>query len=136
MSEAMKWKVDVSDYMGFKYQQYVNRLNSVALTKPSAYYDMQTEVIQKLNDNIATYVYDIFYNLLTEGKLPGGGNLTIDGVTLKPSWPGQAATSFSLEASNAIDAIITKCVEIILPKSVLDISKMQIQKKSTTLGIE
>ena len=138
MSERgeMNWKVDVSNYMGHKYEQYKNKLNAKAMTKPSAYYETQSLVIEKLNENIATMVYEIFFNLLTNGDLPGGGKLTIDGEQLKPSWPSQAATSFAIEASNDIDAIISKCVEIILPKSILDISKMQMASKSKTLGIE
>jgi hypothetical protein len=122
--------------MGHKYEQYKNKLNAKAMTKPSAYYDTQSVVIEELNEQIAQYVYQIFYDLLTVGKLPSGGQLSIDGVALQPSWPAQAATKFSLEASNEIDAIITKCVEIILPKSILEISKMQMATKSKTLGIE
>ena len=106
------------------------------MTKPSAYYDTQSVVIEQLNESISQYIYQIFYDLLTDGKLPGGGQLSIDGVELKPSWPSQAATKFSIEASNEIDAILTKCVEIILPKSILDISKMQMATKGKTLGIE
>jgi hypothetical protein len=122
--------------MGHKYEQYKNKLNAKEMTKPSAYYDTQSVVIEQLNEQIAQYVYQIFYDLLTVGKLPNGGQLSIDGVALEPSWPAQAATKFSLEASNEIDAIITKCVEIILPKSILEISKMQMATKSKTLGIE
>ena len=132
----MNWKVDVSDYMGHKYEMYKNKLNSIALTKPSAYYDAQSDVMEQLNVQIAEKVYTIFYNLLTSGTLPDGTSLKIGGVELKPSWPGQAATTFALEASNAIDDIITKCVQIILPKQVTDIAKMQLDKKSSTLGIE
>ena len=132
----MNWKVNVSDYMGHKYEQYKNRLNAKALIKPSAYYDTQSEVITKLNESIAKGIYEIFYNLLTTGKLPDGSFLKIDGETLQPSWPAQAATTFALDASNEIDSIITKCVEIILPKDILDISKMRLQMKSKMIGLE
>ena len=133
---TMNWKVDVSDYMGHKYEMYKNKLNSIALTKPSAYYDAQSDVMEQLNVQIAEKVYTIFYYLLTSGILPDGSALKIGGVALEPKWPGQAATTFALEASNAIDDIITKCVQIILPKQVTDIAKMQLDKKSSTLGIE
>ena len=136
MSETMNWKVDVSNYMGHKYEMYKNKLNAKAMTKPSAYYETQSTVIEQLNEKISQDIYKVFYDLLTVGKLPGGGQLTIDGVALQPSWPSQAATKFSIEASNEIDAILTKCVEIILPKSILDVSKMQLATKSKTLGIE
>jgi membrane-bound lytic murein transglycosylase len=136
MSGTMDWKVDVANYMGHKYEQYKNKLNAKAMTKPSAYYETQSKVMEELNETIAQEIYQIFYDLLTVGKLPKGGQLRIDGAELQPSWPSQAATKFALEASNEIDAIITKCVEIILPKSILDISRMQMAEKSKTLGIE
>ena len=127
---TMNWKVDVSNYMGHKYEQYKNKLYAKALTKPSSYFDTQSDVIEALNKEIAQKVYDIFYNLLTLGKLPNDkGNLSIDGDVLVPAWPSQAATTFALEASNEIDQIISKCVGIILPQNIVDISKMQIEKK-------
>ena len=136
MSGTMDWKVDVANYMGHKYEQYKNKLNTKAMTKPSAYYETQSKVMEELNERIAQYVYQVFYDLLTNGILPSKEKLKIDGTELQPSWPSQAATKFALEASNEIDAIISKCVEIILPKSILDISKMQMAEKSKTLGIE
>ena len=66
----MNWKVDVSNYMGHIYEQYKNKLYGKALSKPSEYYDLQSKVLEDLNETIAKYVYEIFFNLLTEGKLP------------------------------------------------------------------
>ena len=136
MAAPMNWKVDVSDYMGHKYEQYKSKLYGLALTKPSDYYDLKSNVIMKLNEQIAEHVYEIFFKLLTDGLLPDDTPLTIGGKELKPCWPGQAATAFSLDASNEIDKIITKCVDIILPASHLDIANLQLKEKSKTLGIE
>ena len=136
MAAPMNWKVDVSDYMGHKYEQYKSKLYGLALSTPSAYYDLKSDVIEKLNKQIAEYVYEIFFNLLTNGKLPDGTDLKIGTTIIRPCWPGQAATSFSLDASNEIDKIIMKCVDIILPTSHLDIAKSQLIEKSKTLGIE
>jgi len=132
---SMDWKVDVSDYMGHKYEQYKNKLNAAALTRPSDYYKTQSDVLEKLNETIAKGVYETFYNLLTKGILPDGSTLKIGSEAVIPSWPAQAATTFSLEASNQIDDIISKCVEIILPKEILDISKMRLEMKSKMIGL-
>ena len=74
---TMNWKVNVSDYMGHKYKQYKNQLYGLALSKPSEYYDLKSTVIEKLNTQIAEYVYNIFFNLLTEGVLPDKTTLKI-----------------------------------------------------------
>ena len=132
----MNWRVDVSDYMGHKYEQYKAKLYGLALSKPSEYYELKSNVIGVLNEKIAEHVYKIFFDLLTEGTLPDKGSLMIGANKIKPSWPGQAATAFALDASNEIDKIITKCVEILLPASHLDIANLQLKEKSKTLGIE
>ena len=133
---TMNWKVNVSDYMGHKYEQYKAKLYGLALSKPSEYYELKSTVIEKLNEQIAEHVYEIFFKLLTNGLLPDNSPMKIDGKEIKPCWPGQAATAFSLDASNEIDKIISKCVDIILPASHLEIANLQLKEKSKTLGIE
>ena len=132
MAAPMNWKVDVSNYMGHKYEQYKAKLYGLALSKPSQYYELKSTVIEQLNQQIAEHVYEIFFKLLTDDD----SDMKIDGIILKPCWPGQAATAFSLDASNEIDKIIVKCVDIILPTSHLDIANLQLKQKSKTLGIE
>ena len=136
---AMNWQVDPSDYMGHKYEQYKNKLLAKAMTTPSAYYDTQSQVIEQLNTFVGETLYKIFYDLLTKGLLPDGKcgttQMKIGNENLVPAWPGQAATAFSLEASNTIDKIISECVEIILPKKHTDIATMKISDKSKALTI-
>ena len=62
--------------------------------------------------------------------------MTVGGKALKASWPGQAATAFSLHATKEIDKIISKCADIILPVSHLKVANLQLKIKSKTLGIE
>ena len=137
---AMNWKVDPSDYMGHKYEQYKNKLLSKAMTTPSAYYDTRSDVLEKLNSFVGEMLYKIFYDLLTKGLLPDGGGGTtqikIVNEDLVPAWPGQAATAFSLEASETIDKILTECVEIVLPKKHIDIASMKLSEKSNALTIK
>ena len=136
MAAPMNWRVDVSDSMGHKYEQYKSKFDGLALSKPSKYYDLKSEVIEKLNVLIAEYVYKIFFDLLTDGKIPDQSTLKINGKDIKPCLPGQAATTFSLDASNKIDKIITEGVDIILPTSHFDIANFQLIEISKKLGIE
>ena len=136
----MNWKVDPSDYMGHKYEQYKNKLLAKAMTTPSAYYDTRAAVLEKLNTFVAEILYKIFYDLLTKGLLPDGQGGTVQMAigteALVPNWPGQAATSFALEASETIDKILSECVEIILPKKHVDIATMKLSEKSNALTIK
>ena len=136
----MNWQVDPSDYMGHKYEQYKNKLLAKAMTTPSAYYDTRADVLDKLNSFVGEMLYKIFYELLTKGLVPDGkggvSQMKIGNDDLVPAWPGQAATSFALEASETIDKILTECVEIILPKKHIDIATMKLSEKSNALTIK
>ena len=109
------------------------KLYGLVLSTPSEYYELKSNVIEKLNVLIAEYVYKIAFYLLTEGVLPDKTTLKINGTYFKPSWSGQAATTFSLDASNEINKIITKCVDIIFPASQFDIAYLQLNKIYKTL---
>ena len=52
-----KFFVDPSNFQGHQYSQYKNFLMSVALTKPSEYYDLQSKVIEQLNVQIIKSIY-------------------------------------------------------------------------------
>ena len=127
-----KFFVDPSNFQGHQYSQYKNYLMSVALTTPSEYYKLQTDVIEQLNVRIAKLIYKQLFLLLTQGKLPDGTSMKIDGKPINPAFPSQAAADFCIDAANTIDKIIRDATEVILPASHLDVAKMQMADKSRT----
>ena len=131
-----KFFVDPSNFQGHQYSQYKNILMSKAMTTPSEYYDLQTNVIEQLNVQIAKTIYKQLFLLLTKGYLPDGSQLSIGGTALNPAFPSQSAADFCIDAANTIDKIIRDATEVILPASHLDIARMQIEKKSkvSTIG--
>ena len=130
-----KFFVDPSNFQGHQYSQYKNILMSKAMTTPSEYYDLQTNVIEQLNVQIAKTIYKQLFLLLTKGLLPDGTPLKIGNTKLNPAFPSQTAADFCIDASNTIDKIISDAVEVILPASHLDIARMQIEKKSNVKTI-
>ena len=127
-----KFFVDPSNFQGHQYSQYKNYLMSVALTTPSEYYKLQTDVIEQLNVKIAKLIYKQLFLLLTKGILPDGTPMKIGTKDLNPAFPSQAAADFCIDAANTIDKIIRDATEVILPASHLDVAKMQMADKSRT----
>ena len=127
-----KFFVDPSNFQGHQYSQYKNYLMSTALTTPSLYYELQSNVIEQLNVQIAKLIYKQLFLLLTKGILPDGKKMKIDGKDLNPAFPSQAAADFCIDAANTIDKIIRDATEVILPASHLDVAKMQMEHKSKT----
>jgi hypothetical protein len=122
---AQNFQVDTSDYMGFKYEEYLNELMSIAVSKPSEYYKMRSDTLKLLKQGIITQIYETYYKLLTTGKI---GAATPLGV-LVPSYPQQKASQFSLAASKTINEILNSALDIILPANHLDVAKMKLTEK-------
>ena len=129
---AQNFQVDTSDYMGFKYEEYLNELMSIAVSKPSEYYKMRSDTLKLLKQGIITQIYETYYKLLTTGKI---GAATLLGV-LVPSYPQQKASQFSLAASKTINEILNSALDIILPANHLDVAKMKLSEKSSGSRIE
>ena len=59
MSEQ-NFKVDTSDYMGFKYEEYLNELMAIAMSDPKKYYKMRVDTLKALKQGIITQVYTTY----------------------------------------------------------------------------
>ena len=130
-----KFYVDPSNFQGHQYSIYKNILMSKAMTTPSEYYDLQTDVIEQLNIEIGKDIYRKLFKLLTKGTLPNNTQMRIGTQRLNPCFPSQTAADFCIDAANTIDKIIKDAIEVILPTSHLDIARMQMEKKSSTSTI-
>ena len=45
---AQNFQVDTSEYLGFKYEEYLNNLMAVAMSKPSDYYKIRADTLKEL----------------------------------------------------------------------------------------
>ena len=128
---AQNFQVDTSDYLGFKYEEYLNNLMSLAMSKPSEYYDMRAETLKELKQVVVKTVYDTYYGLLTKGEVNGKKPLKF-----VPNYPQQKASQFSLAASKTINEILNSALEIILPANHLDVAKIKLTQKGEATKIE
>ena len=129
---AQNFQVDTSDYMGFKYEEYLNELMAIAMSTPSKYYEIRAATLKALKQGIITKIYETYYTLLTEGKINNINTLN----DLKPCYPQQKASQFSLAASKTINEILNSALEIILPANHLDVAKMKLTEKGNAAKIE
>jgi hypothetical protein len=129
---AQNFEVDTSDYMGFKYEEYLNELMSIAMSKPATYYEIRSKTLKALKQGIITQIYTTYYTLLTKGTIEGVNTLN----ELKPCYPQQKASQFSLAASKTINEILNSALDIILPANHLDVAKMKLTQKGDASRIE
>ena len=114
---SQNFQVDTSDYLGFQYEEYLNEIMAVAVSKPSEYYKMRAETLKVLKQVVVKTVYDTYYGLLTTGEIKVGGGierpLKADGVQYAPHYPQQKASQFALGASKTINDILNSALDII-----------------------
>jgi len=118
------FEINTDDYLGFEYEEYLNNVNAMAISKPSEYYKMRAEVLAEVKKKVVKEVYTAYYTLLTT-KVMG----TFNGQNLVPHYPTQKASKFALEASATTNAILNKALEIVLPVNYSDIANQKLIQK-------
>ena len=129
---AQNFEVDTSDYLGFQYEEYLNELMALAVSKPSDYYKIRAETLKLLKQIVVKQVYDTYYGLLTTGVIDGQTPLG----ALVPHYPQQKASQFALGASKTINDILNSALDIILPSNHLDVAKLKLTQKGEAAKID
>ncbi len=129
---SQNFQVVTSDYLGFQYEEYLNELMALAVSKPSEYYKIRAETLKLLKQVVVKTVYDTYYGLLTTGIIGGATPLG----DLKPHYPQQKASQFALGASKTINEILNSALDIILPPNHLDVAKLKLTQKGEAAKIE
>ena len=132
MSTVQNFQVDTSDYLGFQYEEYLNDLMALAVSKPSEYYKIRSNTLKLLKQVVVKAVYDTYYELLTNGTIAGDSPLG----DLKPHYPQQKASQFALSASKTINDILNSALDIILPPNHLDVAKLKLSQKGEASKID
>ena len=129
---AQNFQVDTNDYLGFQYEEYLNELMALAVSKPSDYYKIRAETLKLLKQVVVKQVYNTYYGLLTTGEIDGQTPLG----ALVPHYPQQKASQFALGASKTINDILNSALDIILPPNHLDVAKLKLVEKGNASRIE
>ena len=126
---AQNFEVNTSDYLGFEYEEYLNSLMALAMSKPAEYYDIRSKTLAALKKTVVEAVYTQYYKLLTTEKLPGSNGLI-------PHYPQQKASQFALAASKTINEILNSALDIILPANHLDVAKLKLSERGNVTKFE
>ena len=128
MSNPQSFEISQANYLGTEYKAYINYMRTMSISKPTDYTILREEVIKKLKKEILDNVYKQYYTLLTSG----------DGYGLprKPSYPNQMASSFALSATETINEILDKCLDIVLPAEQEDFARIQQRAKAKVESVD
>jgi hypothetical protein len=125
------FEIDTNDYMGFEFEEYLNDINAMAISKPAEYYQMRSDMLKLVKKKVIKDVYTAYYTLLTTQQVG-----TFNGKPLVPNYPTQKASKFALEASATTGAILNKALEIVLPIDFTNIAHTKLMQKAEAAKID
>ena len=127
------FKINTSDYLGIEHEAYKTKLFQLALTKPDDYFKLREEGFSKVKGDAVANQYDVYYNLLSEGKDSTGAHIVIGAdfqKLFKPCVPLQETNQFALKASKTIDAICEEAIEMLIPMDYKEIAEKRLKKRT------
>ena len=139
------FKIDPSDYLSIDYETFRDDMLELALAKPAEYFQLRKAVLKAVKRQACINQYNIYYNLLTNGKQADGATSIFSGLDggapaaadlFKPKYPKQLVNQFALGAAKTIDKISEDAVELVLPRDYKSIANERTSTKSKGLGIE
>ena len=125
------FEIDTNDYLGFEFEEYLNDVKAMAISKPSEYYKMRSQVLSEVKKKVVKEVYEAYYKLLTSQVIG-----TFNGRDLVPNYPTQKASKFALEASMTTGQILNKALEIVLPIDLDDLVTKKLVQKAEAARID
>ena len=137
MAQNQNFKLDTSNYIGFQYKTYLNKMKAIALTEPSKYAEMRNEIVNKLANDLSSEWYERTYEILTEGTIDKGKILGKEyaGRGLKPSYPAQELAKLALSHTQTIVDMMDEIVDILVPENYLASALHQLEAKRSLNGI-
>ena len=64
------FRIDPANALGTEADQTRSKLIALALSKPENYYKLRDTAINSITKNIAVAIYDLYFDILTEGLIP------------------------------------------------------------------
>jgi hypothetical protein len=140
---------DPLNYSGYENRKYMNELLQLAFTKPSTYYRLQGDVLNKILEEHIKDMYKTIYNTLKSGKdkdgLPTVELITADykeyyDITKMPAWnpriPDQKCDEIAREIVKDFQTSIEKrVIDLVLPRNIFD-DALQRSAKKAAAGID
>ena len=135
--------LDAENTLAIQYKGYCSKMRSLALSKPSTYYDLRAKILEEIESKMVKFIYTTFYQLLSKGLDTTGnpigirtGLLGADSFSLPaPCYPNHLINSFSISSCADMSNWISKAIDIIAPDdySTIASGKLSLQGKASAI---
>ena len=122
------------DYLGLKYENYVNIIYSLSLSQPTAYYSMRNLLLKDLNTELLEKTHSIIFNILRYGQLTANGINYTNGQ--KPNYPSELCNQISMSIAKSYQIEVKKIIRILLPPDFESMAKSSLSSKTLAESID
>lgn len=115
-------KLSAIDTLGIKYRSFSSKVKSLALSKPSDFFNLRHHVQEQLEERLVTVIYEEIYQFLKYGKIDkkdikianaaGTGSINLPAA---PSVPPQKINSIALAMCSDIGKSLEEAINLVLP---------------------
>ena len=126
------YRVDPNNFLGHDYEDYLGQMYTLAITKPTEYQALRQHVIRTVRRDVIGNLYNQFFNALSKGKTLNGKEL-FNGTAAdyQPKYPEHKINDFCLSASEDVDAILKKLIDLLIPTQMNEVLGDKLQKIGT-----
>ena len=78
--QRANFRINPANALGLEADETRSKLIGLALSKPENYYKLRDRAISSITKTLATVIYDMYYDILTEGKVPRYGGAAANPV--------------------------------------------------------
>jgi hypothetical protein len=122
-----KFYININNELGLNYKRVKGSLLALSLSKPSNYYDLRNDVIDKITEKAVEETYTRFWNILRNGRVSDDQVTYVDeiGITraFVPQLPEHIINDFATKCARTIEDMCEECVNLILPDDYLKLSQ-------------
>ena len=149
MTDRANFRINPANALGIEADQTRSKLIALALSKPENYYKLRDTAVNAITKNLAVMIYDMYWNILTEGLIPemeGGENPALgykdsnvggahqlcfpevanspySGDDFKPKIPEKEVNIICSKISDQIRQIARNIIEEIMPMNHLEMAQ-------------
>ena len=128
---STNFKLDVGEVLGFKYQSFIGKQKSLAISNPDKYYKERNALDQEIKEDLATKIYDDLFIVLTKGSQT---NKFSSG---EPMYPPQKINDLVLDLVASLAEELSDIVNLVFPDDFTRIadSRLVIKQKGESVNI-
>ena len=116
LPDPENFRIDPNQYLGHDFEDFLNQIQAFLLVNPKGFLQMKNDVSKRLKRDAIKNLYNTIFSVFQKGVDGNGRPLfVVDNQAINPKYPLGHTIEFILSASQTMDNILKKQLDILLP---------------------